>query len=395
MYFYLKNKNTNSKSLILLRYYVAKDKKLFQLSTKLSIKPSDWSFNNRMPIVKRGLASVESRQLTNKLNSISEKLQAVLLQYGKDVRVENLKEAFYPKRERENVEDLFAEFIEERKLQGTVSKSSIQKYNVVFDKYQNFCAKGLTKYKILQLNDDFYVNFLSYMRHEHDLNDNTLSRYLNFFKTFVLWCSRKGIDINMDYKKVSVKKYEADGIALTAEDVKTLEQAELNGAEEKARDLFLIGVYSGQRFSDYSVFDRADVQGKFIIKRAEKTEKHSYIPLHNKLKDLLDKYDWRLPKISSQKFNVRIQAVCKKLGFDEQIKKTTYKGKKKIVEVLPKWRMVASHTARRTYTTLACEAGIADHFVMAVTGIKDPKTLQKYKKLNKEMLFKSSASFWV
>jgi hypothetical protein len=32
---------------------------------------------------------------------------------------------------------------------------------------------------------------------------------------------------------------------------------------------------------------------------------------------------------------------------------------------------------------------------MAVTGIKDPKTLQKYKKLNKEMLFKSSASFWV
>ena len=395
MYFYLKNKNTNSKSLILLRYYVAKDKKLFQLSTKLSIKPSDWSFNNRMPIVKRGLASVESRQLTNKLNSISEKLQAVLLQYGKEVRVENLKEAFYPKRERENVEDLFAEFIEERKLQGTVSKSSIQKYNVVFDKYQNFCAKGLTKYKILQLNDDFYVNFLSYMRHEHDLNDNTLSRYLNFFKTFVLWCSRKGIDINMDYKKVSVKKYEADGIALTAEDVKTLEQAELNGAEEKARDLFLIGVYSGQRFSDYSVFDRADVQGKFIIKRAEKTEKHSYIPLHNKLKDLLDKYDWRLPKISSQKFNVRIQAVCKKLGFDEQIKKTTYKGKKKIVEVLPKWRMVASHTARRTYTTLACEAGIADHFVMAVTGIKDPKTLQKYKKLNKEMLFKSSASFWV
>ena len=395
MYFYLKNKNTNSKSLILLRYYVAKDKKLFQLSTKLSIKPSDWSFDNRMPIVKRGLASVESRQLTNNLNSISEKLQAVLLQYGKDVRVENLKEAFYPKRERENVEDLFVEFIEERKLQGTVSKSSIQKYNVVFDKYQNFCAKGLTKYKILQLNDDFYVNFLSYMRHEHDLNDNTLSRYLNFFKTFVLWCSRKGIDINMDYKKVSVKKYEADGIALTTEDVKTLEDAELTGAEEKARDLFLIGVYSGQRFSDYSVFDRADVQGKFIIKRAEKTEKHSYIPLHNKLKDLLDKYDWRLPKISSQKFNVRIQAVCKKLGFDEQIKKTTYKGKKKIVEVLPKWRMVASHTARRTYTTLACEAGIADHFVMAVTGIKDPKTLQKYKKLNKEMLFKSSASFWV
>ena len=218
MFFYL-TKPKLKHSLIILKIYVAKDKKYFVKSTGLSIKTADWSFDNRMPIVKRGLASVESRQLTNKLNSISEKLQAVLLQYGKDVRVENLKEAFSPKRERENVEDLFLEFIEERKLQGTVSKSSIQKYNVVFDKYQNFCAKGLTKYKILQLNDDFYVNFLSYMRHEHDLNDNTLSRYLNFFKTFVLWCSRKGIEINMDYKKVSVKKYEADGIALTAHEL--------------------------------------------------------------------------------------------------------------------------------------------------------------------------------
>ena len=82
-------------SLIILKIYVAKDKKYYVKSTALSIKTADWSFDNRMPIVKRGLASVESRQLTNKLNSISEKLQAVLLQYGKDVRVENLKEAFF------------------------------------------------------------------------------------------------------------------------------------------------------------------------------------------------------------------------------------------------------------------------------------------------------------
>jgi len=109
---------------------------------------------------------------------------------------------------------------------------------------------------------------------------------------------------------------------------------------------------------------------------------------------MLDKYDWRLPKITSQKFNVRIQVVCKKLGFDEHIKKTSYKGSDKTVEIFYKWQMIGSHTARRTYITLMSEKGMADHFIMAVTGIKDTKTLAKYKKLNKDNLFTASSLLW-
>lgn len=56
--------------------------------------------------------------------------------------------------------------------------------------------------------------------------------------------------------------------------------------------------------------------------------------------------------------------------------------------------MIGSHTARRTYITLMSERGMADHFIMTVTGIKDPKTLNKYKKLNKTNLFKISGSLW-
>jgi two-component system alkaline phosphatase synthesis response regulator PhoP len=36
---------------------------------------------------------------------------------------------------------------------------------------------------------------------------------------------------------------------------------------------------------------------------------------------LLDKYEWRLPKISSQKFNKRIQKICKKIGLDNEVTK--------------------------------------------------------------------------
>lgn len=395
MYFTLKDQKNLDKTLIYIRYYCKNSKSYFKISTKLFINPKDWNFVSRMPITKRGLASVESRQLTHQLNKLDELLQSTINKHGASLTKEHLTKAFRPKKNTsENVLDLYSEFLKEKKQQGTVTARTLQKYNVVFLKYKAYCNKQSKSHKINELDDDFYVGFLAYLRHTDKLNDNTLARYLVFFKTFVIWCNRKGFNVNNDYTNVSVKKYESDDVALNSKEVEILESADLNGADEKARDLFLIGVYSGQRFSDYSVFERADIQGDFIIKRSEKTESHSIIPLHDKLKNLLDKYEWRLPKISSQKFNIRIQAVCKNLGFNNEIKKTTYRGSQKTVELLPMWKMVASHTARRTYITLMAEKGMADHFIMAVTGIKDSKTLSKYKKLNKNNLFTISESLW-
>ena len=89
-----------------------------------------------------------------------------------------------------------------------------------------------------------------------------------------------------------------------------------------------------------------------------------------------------MPKISSQKFNVHIQNICKDLKINNKIKFTHSKGNHKKEEILEKWEKIGSHTARRTYITLAAENNVPDHEIMAITGIRDPKTLQKYKKIN-------------
>ena len=109
---------------------------------------------------------------------------------------------------------------------------------------------------------------------------------------------------------------------------------------------------------------------------------------------LLDKYNWKLPKISSQKFNIKIQEVCKKLEINDPIKKVSYIGKNKKEEVIPKWKLVGSHTARRTFITLMSERGMPDHQLMQVAGIKDVKTLLKYKKFNLNTLIETSNKLW-
>ena len=73
-------------------------------------------------------------------------------------------------------------------------------------------------------------------------------------------------------------------------------------------------------------------------------------------------------------------------GFNEIIKNTIYKGSQKEVIKKQRWEMIGSHTARRTFITIAAEKMMPDHIIMAITGIRDPKTLNKYKKVNKQSI---------
>ncbi len=131
-----------------------------------------------------------------------------------------------------------------------------------------------------------------------------------------------------------------------------------------------------------------------IIKKAEKTEHESFIPLHRKLKTLLDAYDWQLPRISSQKFNSYIQTVGKMAKIEDKIKETIYRGSKKEIIYRPKYTMISSHTARRAFITLSAERGMPDHIIMKITGIKDPKTLIKYKKTSQQTVTDFAHKIW-
>ena len=394
--FYLKEPKSKNKSLIIVKYYVGKDKKYFQLSTNIKINPKNWDKKTRSPIRKRGGGGIESMHIIDKLNEINKKINIVRNKHGKELTVGDLKLVFQIKKDRHVYAlDYLEEFIEERIKVGEVAEDSIYKHKILYKKIMDFEAETERNYKLSELKADFFMNFIIFLRKKHNLFDNTLYRYIGFFKTFLRWCLKKGYSPPMDFVDVHIKKKEADAVALSRDEVILIENAELTGAKDKARDLFLIGIYSGQRWSDYSVFEKADVRDNLIYKVAKKTGAMSFIPLTDNLKRVLDKYEWVLPKISSQKFNKHIQKICKKLKINEDIKFTYTKGNQRKIEIKQKWEKISSHTARRTYITRAAEDGVADHLIMAVCGIRDPKTLNKYKKINKEVLFESTKGMFL
>ena len=160
------------------------------------------------------------------------------------------------------------------------------------------------------------------------------------------------------------------------------------------RNLFLIGVYSAQRYSDYSRFNKKFIDGDNIVIRATKTGQFSYIPLNKKLKNLLDKYDWTLKLIASQKFNQHIQKICKIAAFDEVIQVDKFYGNKKVSKDIPRWKLIGSHTARRTFITLSAQGNVPKSLVMQATGIKSYKTLENYTRLDVDKLNQEMFKYW-
>jgi len=380
--FYLKEPNSKNKTLIIVQYYVAKDKAKFKISTKIKINPDNWDKKNRIPIRKRGGQGIESQKIAEKLMQFNKKIEDLRFELGKELTIGDLKLAFNKTQEFVYASDYFKAFIDEKIRVADVTYKSIQKYKTVLNKLLEFQIYMKRKYILSNLKEQFFIDLIIYLRDKHDLYDNTLERYIKIIKTFLRWSLKKGYSPPMAFTEIRIKKHETDDVALTREEVQLIESADLNEKKDKCRDLFLIGVYSGQRWSDYSCFDKSDLRDGVIHKRAQKTGSISYIPLHDNLKSILDKYNWKLPKISSQKFNVNIQNICKDLKINNKIKFTHSKGNFKKEEIKEKWQKIGSHTARRTYITLAAENNVPDHEIMAITGIRDSKTLQKYKKIN-------------
>ena len=85
MFFYLKQPNKDSKTLIILKYYVSKENKYFTQTTNLKINPVKWSKENRLPKLKRGGDSYKLRRITDELNRINDKLHEAIVIMAKSL----------------------------------------------------------------------------------------------------------------------------------------------------------------------------------------------------------------------------------------------------------------------------------------------------------------------
>ena len=152
----------------------------------------------------------------------------------------------------------------------------------------------------------------------------------------------------------------------------------------KARDLFIIGVYSAARWEDYSRFTMANITDGKLSYSQLKTGTTVIVPASPKLVKCLERNGGASPKLSQQKYNEAIKVVCEKIGMTAPVHFSISKGAGREHRVKRRCDMVSSHTARRTGATLLYKSGVPIKQCMLITGHKTESTFLGYIRITKE-----------
>lgn len=208
-------------------------------------------------------------------------------------------------------------------------------------------------------------------------------------KTVLIEGEKLKYHTNKEYKHFSYKWTTADTIALTQEEVDKIWDAELDGVRARARDCFIVGVYTAARFSDYSKISSTNIQdGQITLQfKQRKTQGEVIIPLAPRVMTVLQRNGGAVPHISEAEVGRYMKAICREIGgsFDAFVEVTKSKGSYNIVEKKHRWELVSTHTARRTGATLLyTQYNVPLHSCMMLTGHKTPANFLKYIKVSKE-----------
>lgn len=275
----------------------------------------------------------------------------------------------------------------QRYTSGTIR--NFKGFKVQFDNFQKEKHKRLN---FEHITIDFYNDYTGYFT-QKDYSINTIGRHIKNLKTIMRASRDEGLHQNneIDRKQFKILKTEVDSIYLTEKEVRELRNLDLsdNKILDVTRDVFLVGCYTAQRFSDYSRINKSHIKetenGTRVIElRQQKTREKVIIPIKPELLQILKKYNFSLPKTYEQKINANIKVIGERAGISDLTEIETMKGGLTVKTTVQKYKLIKTHTARRTGASLMYLAKIPSIDIMKMTGHKTEREFLNYIKITKE-----------
>jgi integrase len=410
-YFIIKGKSKNSS--IYLRFW---DSKRFDQKAKtgISVLPEDWS--DKKQRLKLKTITTQKDFLNNELNRLE---QFITDQYNLDFNnreyisshwlKEKINAYFGRVTTDENYKIYFIEWVDKfidsapaRLYKGQpLTERTLKNYKVVLNKLKAFEKYKNRKYRFEQIDLNFYQDFLFYCRNIEHLNNNSIGTLIDRIKTFCRNIELEGYAINPMFKHrdFTSPTNETKDIYLKDSEIDAIFTHDFSHSESlsNARDLFIIGLRTGLRVSDFLRIGKANILGNVIHITTTKTRQSLTIPIHPQFQSILSKRNGEFPyKIADQKFNVHIKEICKKVGIDETTPgaKIDTDSKRKKIGNYPKYELVSSHICRRSFATNLFLAGFDNHIIMKATGHKTETQFLKYIKATNDEHLKKISEYW-
>ena len=267
------------------------------------------------------------------------------------------------------------------------ARTTIKNYKTAIDHLKAFELFRKRKIEFEDINIEFHADFTEFLIKKYKLAPNTIGTDMKSVKMVMNEATERGLSKNYQYKsrKFSIAKETINSIYLTQNELAEMLQVDFtaNSRLERVRDMFIVGCYTGLRFSDLSLLKPANVQDGFIKITQLKTDHEIVIPVHPVVRDILEKYKGRLPKpISNQKTNAFLKEIGQQCPLlDATVAQSFTKAGVRVLQNFKKWELVGSHTARRSFCTNEFLAGTPAELIMQISGHKSAAAFRLYLRL--------------
>lgn len=395
--FYLKKPDGSpARSLIYLQFKYHGNKMVYSFGQK--IEPKNW--NAKAQRVKSNKTTTEDGQYS--LNDLLDTLSKACIKcYNQELPTgipskAKLKEALNlvmfqaDPADRPDLLSLFDRFVSgEIKNKGRDKRAStLKSYKTVKGHLIAFAKDQKMQVTFDSIGIDFLYRFIAFLKRSLQLKQNTIAKDITIIKTVMGEAIDLGYTTNMQFKhkKFTAPEEETDSVYLTEKEILKLYHFDFSSQKklEQVRDLFVVGCFTGLRYSDYSNIKPQNIvetDGDLFIKMiTQKTQELVIIPCNPVVLQIFKKYERnanRLPAtISSQKFNDYIKEAARAAELTEPGRLSTLPDKEL-------WENISSHTARRSFATNLYLEGFPSHELMKITGHKTEASFRKYIKVTK------------
>lgn len=297
----------------------------------------------------------------------------------------------------------FDRFVNEQGTENTWSDGTYEKFRAIRAHLYAFdpllCWETLTERKMRD-----YVVYLT----AHGMVNTTLAKHLAFVRWFLRWAFNAGFYKGRLHETFKPRLKGTNGeckeiIYLTRDELTAVMQHEFPPTEPglaRVRDVFLFCCFTGLRYSDVAKLKRTDIRNGMLYVTTKKTDDALRIELNRHSQAILDKYAGEtfrnglaLPVISNVKMNASLKRVGIECGLDTPTRITYYQGSRRIEQVMPKWQLMTTHVARRTFVVTALTLGVHAEVIMKWTGHSDFKSMKPYMDIVDELKRNSMKRF--
>jgi integrase len=402
------------------------------------IKPDNWSnetqkANQRADVFKflAGESKDEQKgrqKFNDKITVLRSYLESELIQaHQEDLTSEWLKAVidkhWHPDKYKTTLFSFIQSFIDKSETKPNpktgrpVSYKMRREYEVTFKYLKDYAAEKKIVIDFKDIDLSFYDGFVQYLQNVppdkkavskeanpdqkegKKLAVNTIGKKIQTLKIFLNAAKEEGKNTYEAYrsKKFVATTEESETIYLNEAELTKIYEHDFSKdpVNEEIRDLFLIGAWTGCRFSDIEQITPESISEGLIHLQQHKTGKKVLIPLHPVVTAILNKYKGKLPEVTTnQQFNRALKDIARDAGIKEMTHKAITKGGVKVSTAYKKHELVTTHTARRSFATNLYKSGFPSISIMAITGHVTEKSFLKYIKVTPDEHAKKLQLHW-